>query len=197
MGLKQTGQANRLDNRPEWATALADYFGLHLSSADICRWWAELTEGRESIRDLSYHEAAEAVRKQAMRRERGKYESKPTLRDLRIWILSNRKFNGGEVETASEQFISRVKAKMLAEKDNDKKWEWLCAPDQFGFERSTTAEECRILENWAGRNCPGFHRPEWMKEAAKQIAKIMGQCAARYESPQYETEEEVLRGLPF
>ncbi len=185
------------ENHPEWACALADYYGLHLHDSDVRRWWAELTDGPEGIRNLSYHEAATAIRKQAMRRERGKYESKPTLRDLRIWILSNRKFKGGEAETASEQFISRVKAKMLAEKDNDKKWEWLCAPDQFGFERSTTIEECRILESWAFHQCPGFHRPEWMKEAAKKLSEIMGQCAKRYETPEYETEEEVLRGLPF
>ncbi len=158
---------------PEWAMSLADYFGLHLTDADIRRWWSELVDGQDGIRELSYHEASSAIRNQAMRREKGKYDSKPTLRDLRIWILSNRKFKGNASETKSQQFISRMQAKMLSAKDHETRWEIMCGPENYGMERTSTADECQIVENWAVNQWPDFGRPAWMKEAGKQLAEII------------------------
>ena len=70
-----------------WNNVLEDRFGMQLSPEKAERWKAEL---QRDIIGLSGEELTEAIR-EASTKDRSKYDGKPTVTDIRIWVLSRRK----------------------------------------------------------------------------------------------------------
>ena len=70
-----------------WNNVLEDRFGMQLSPEKAERWKDEL---ERDIFGLSGEELTESIR-DASTKDRSKYDGKPTVTEIRIWVLARRK----------------------------------------------------------------------------------------------------------
>jgi len=80
-----------------WTELLKAYFSVRLTEAEETLWHTELTGSTKTDSE----ELCEVVR-WATGRDRSKYDGKPTLKDLRIWVYTYRKRNGIAGDQAPE-----------------------------------------------------------------------------------------------
>jgi len=146
-----------------WADAYGANFR-KLTPADIAAWEIEI---RDRITDLRAGEALRAVRSIAELCRTGQWRAKtmPTANHVIGTIIRNRyEDRTGHMMkpvTRQEDFLNMVKGKMRATNAFYMRWNIMCSPDIYAkMERTTTGEECDMLNQWASGVWPDWHKPD-------------------------------------
>jgi hypothetical protein len=154
-----------------WADAYAANFK-KLQPFEVECWEAEM---RERISDLREGEALKAVRTIAELVRTGQWKLRQMVSANHVISVIIR--NRYEARTAhlcppmsrQDEFLAYVKGKMRAANAFYMRWNIMCSPDIYAkAPRTTTAQECDILNAWAREMWDDWHRPTLDEIAAFQ-----------------------------
>ena len=158
-----------VDSETKWHTLLNDYYwptggrsGPGLTTQTAVRWWNELSSIQTSNEEL-----CEAIRHHENQPKKQRY-GKPTLEELRGWVLDYRKAHRkGKIGVldVDESFLRGVQAQIamkMEKRDPEGAWNCLCEPDSYcGMGRKPSRAECEYLEKWLKACFPSFERPKF------------------------------------
>ncbi len=158
-----------------WNDLLRDYFKVDLDTDEIARWYEELNEELHT----SPTELKGAIHFAGTHKEKNRFDGKPTLQDLMIWVKWYRKNRREERDgtfsaSTQEGFIAMLKSKMLNAASHMDRWNILCQPKHYcNAQRDTTYDECCLLEEWLEQKYKDWRRPT-MQELEEQYKREHG-----------------------
>jgi hypothetical protein len=144
-----------------WNDLLRDYFKVDLDTDEIARWYEEVNNELHT----SPTELENAIRFAATHKDWNKFDGKPALKDLMIWVKwyrKNRRMERDGTLSASTKdgFIAMLKSRILNASSHMERRNILCDPQIYcGAKRTTTFEECQILEAFCEEKYKDWKRP--------------------------------------
>ena len=177
-----------------WNVLLHDYFKMNLDAGEINRWPMLISE---DLGGVTESELCSAIRfAQANRRNDDRqYNKKPDIETLEIWVKwyrKNRRMERDGTLSACTQdgFIAMLKGRILNAGSNMERRNILCDPQIYcGAKRTTTFEECQILEAFCESKYKDWKRPT--------IDDLIAEYARAHPVDQEAVAEEIDDGLPF